>query len=330
MADTVAAVVVAFNRKELLLQCIEGLLQQTFPVDAIFITDNASTDGTQEYLRARGILDHPKVHYTLLPANLGGAGGFAAGMEAAYAADHTWLWIMDDDAEPYPNALEEFLPFMAEPGTAALANLKLDTNQNPLVYHLGSIQWRSSLDLVKPLDPQYYGSGKKINIEFSSFIGLLIHRDAISKVGFPRKEFFIHCDDFEYSVRLLAAGRIYLIPSSKILHKEKLTPPSSEKHWGSATYRRVPIEKYAFEFFGIRNRIWTLLALSTESPVKRRIRIARDLFGMAARILLYERDYRGLRLKLLALGAWGALLGRFDNTIPFDVRKELTSARTRG
>jgi GT2 family glycosyltransferase len=329
MADTVAAVVVAFNRKVLLAECLRGLLQQTHPVDAVFVIDNASTDGTETFLSEVGLLAEPKIRYTVLTKNIGGAGGFAMGMEAAFSAGYAWIWFMDDDAEPFADALERFLSFMQDKETGALANLKLDTNGNVLRYHLGSIQWRSSLDLVCPLAHESTSVSDRIPVEFSSFIGLLIRRESIAKVGFPRREFFIHCDDFEYSVRLLAVGRIFLIPSSKILHKEKISAPSLEKHWGSSTYRCVPIEKYAFEFFGIRNRFWTLLHHSTEAKFMRHVRVARDLAGMAVRIVLYERDYRFLRLQLLTRGAVDALQGRFNNSIPFDTRSRLDRTRER-
>ena len=50
----VAAVVVTYNRKELLMECLEALLRQTRPLQAIYIIDNASTDGTPELLHREG------------------------------------------------------------------------------------------------------------------------------------------------------------------------------------------------------------------------------------------------------------------------------------
>jgi rhamnopyranosyl-N-acetylglucosaminyl-diphospho-decaprenol beta-1,3/1,4-galactofuranosyltransferase len=325
MANTVAAVVVAFNRKELLAECLRGLLKQICPVDAIYVIDNASSDGTEAYLDEAGLLAEPKIHYEALPVNLGGAGGFASGMERAYSAGYTWVWLMDDDAEPFPDALEKFQPFMQEPATAALANLKLDTDGGVLIYHVGTVQWRSSAALVRLLPDESLTSPGKVPIGFSSFIGLLVHRGAIAKIGFPRREFFIHGDDNEYSVRLLRAGNLYLVPSSKIVHKEKIVPPTTEKHWGSSKYRCVPIEKYAFEFFGIRNRMWTLLQLSPETRAFRYLRVARDVAAMVVKIVLYERNYRLLRLRLLAHGVLDAIRGRFDNSIPFEIRKRFAT-----
>ena len=88
--ERVAAVVVTYNRKELLAQCIEALLGQQNAVCDILIVDNASTDGTGAYLAA---LNEPRVHSRSTGANLGGAGGFNFGMrwavEAGYDIHHS-------------------------------------------------------------------------------------------------------------------------------------------------------------------------------------------------------------------------------------------------
>jgi len=83
----VCAVVVTYNRKDLLVECLEALRRQTGPLDAIYIIDNASTDGTPELLRSRGyrdgaVIENPLdgseiiIRYVRLPVNTGGAGGF--------------------------------------------------------------------------------------------------------------------------------------------------------------------------------------------------------------------------------------------------------------
>ena len=56
--DTICAVVVTYNRKELLIECLESLKEQSRTLDAILIIDNASTDGTPEILLKNGYIDH--------------------------------------------------------------------------------------------------------------------------------------------------------------------------------------------------------------------------------------------------------------------------------
>ena len=54
--ETVCAVVVTYNRKNHLLECLEGLRKQTRPIDAIYLVDNASTDGTPDLYLKKDLL----------------------------------------------------------------------------------------------------------------------------------------------------------------------------------------------------------------------------------------------------------------------------------
>ena len=105
----VCAVVVTYNRKEILQECVNAILNQTVKVAKLIIVDNNSTDGTEEFLEEKGIRNIPDIEYMKLPQNIGGAGGFYEGMKKAAAYKPDWVWIMDDDVIPKENALEELL-----------------------------------------------------------------------------------------------------------------------------------------------------------------------------------------------------------------------------
>lgn len=61
------AVIVTYNRKEMLKQCVDSLLMQTAPCD-VLVVNNASTDGTGEYLRE--LKKKKKIHVLELSRNL--------------------------------------------------------------------------------------------------------------------------------------------------------------------------------------------------------------------------------------------------------------------
>lgn len=77
-----AAIIVTYNRKELLLRCIEAVSTQSSLPNAIFIIDNASTDGTEDLLRDKGIINRKKLYngidieYHNTKTNGGGSLGF--------------------------------------------------------------------------------------------------------------------------------------------------------------------------------------------------------------------------------------------------------------
>ena len=109
MDKRVAAIVVTYNRKALLQECLEAIFSQTYPVRKVIIVDNASTDGTRDLLDQRGFLKDQRVLYKLMERNTGGAGGFCDGLKIARDMPFDWFWIMDDDTIPAEDCLEELL-----------------------------------------------------------------------------------------------------------------------------------------------------------------------------------------------------------------------------
>ncbi|HZK60086.1 MAG TPA: glycosyltransferase, partial [Cryobacterium sp.] len=102
----VVAVVVAWNRRDLLAEVLEALARQAAGLARIVVVDNASTDDSADVARAAG----PLVDLVRLDRNTGGAGGFAAGLAVALERHRPdWVWLMDDDTVPTPTALAELL-----------------------------------------------------------------------------------------------------------------------------------------------------------------------------------------------------------------------------
>ena len=106
-----AAVIVTYNRKAMLQRCLRALCTQTAGVPELWVIDNASTDGTAELVAQ---LNLPTMHYYNTGKNLGGAGGFACGIQQAACSGAEYLWIMDDDCLPEPDALQQLLQADAE------------------------------------------------------------------------------------------------------------------------------------------------------------------------------------------------------------------------
>src|SRR3954471_9716899 len=104
-SERVCAIVVTYNRAELLRECLTALERQSRPVDRILVIDNDSGDGTPDVVRS----GHPSAELVELGENRGGAGGFHEGTRRAYEDGFDWLWLMDDDTIPTETALEELL-----------------------------------------------------------------------------------------------------------------------------------------------------------------------------------------------------------------------------
>ena len=142
--ETVCAVVVTYNRKELLAQCVNALKEQTRTPDALYLIDNFSNDGTDKMILEYGHIEtlpqrkpgqsweidfyiyntiegRPiRVHYVRMNKNSGGSGGFYEGVKRAYSKGYDWLWLMDDDSEPKTEALERLSRHFQEKDVAGI------------------------------------------------------------------------------------------------------------------------------------------------------------------------------------------------------------------
>ena len=204
-----AVVVVTYNRCSLLLACLAALVAQSRPAQRIHIIDNASSDGTPEALRAGGWLERAEVDYHRLADNLGGAGGFAAGLERAIAHGAEWVWMMDDDALPAADALAVLLAAADDPanlyGSTALAGEKL--------------AWGMTLQPSGERIEERAALPARAEVSFLPLLGLLAHRDLVARIGVPDARYFLAADDLEYCLRAAAAGaRCMLVAASHIQH----------------------------------------------------------------------------------------------------------------
>jgi len=205
-------VVVTYNRKALLVRCLDALRRQTHSPARILVVDNASTDGTQEALAQVGWLDFPGLVYRRLDENTGGAGGFHAGLEMATHDRAGWVWLMDDDAEPEPTALEELCRVATDPanvyGSVAVDGDRLSWRMSVRCEEGAYRRVRLPSDL--PDNPE---------VQFVPFLGFLIHSDLVGRIGLPEKGFFIAADDVEYCVRAREQGaRMILATHSRLRH----------------------------------------------------------------------------------------------------------------
>jgi rhamnopyranosyl-N-acetylglucosaminyl-diphospho-decaprenol beta-1,3/1,4-galactofuranosyltransferase len=308
MAANNAAVVVAFNRKELLTECLDGLLRQSLPLDAIYIVDNASTDGTEAYLQEKGYLAKPQIRYIHLAVNGGGAGGFYHGVRAAFEAGYEWIWLMDDDSEPEVEALRLMEPLKARSEVVAIANEKRD------------IHGRETLDGLKMLPKQNDHSTPYPRVRFSSFVGILIRGAAVQQIGFPRPEFFIHNDDLEYCMRLREIGEIALAKGSRVMHKEQARQIVAKSYFGF-NYLPKNLHDFFFDYYGYRNYV---VAQRTHAKGLKRslLPIRRFLLALCA-VLFIDKSDHWQRFKVVLRANIDGWRENFDNSYPHRMREKL-------
>lgn len=213
----IAAVVVTYNRRDLLAECLRCLKAQRgiraygHALD-ILVIDNASTDGTRDMLADR--IADGSVRYLNTGENLGGAGGFNRGMRAAVEAGYDYLWVMDDDCLPQADAL------------AALC--KADRQLGDSYGYLSSVvRWKDGS--ICRMNVQRHPLTRDIEdftpelqrCTLASFVSLFVPARIVREVGLPISEFFIWTDDWEFTRRISRRYPCYVAGGSVVVHASR-------------------------------------------------------------------------------------------------------------
>ncbi len=244
MSPRVVAVVVTWNRRDLLQESLAALRAQTLRPVAIVVVDNASTDGTSDLLAGA-----PDLDVVRLTRNTGGAGGFAAGLERALQHEPELLWLLDDDTVPTETAAEElgraWTRYRSTSGRPALLASRVvwtDGRDHPMNTPRG----KPGASRREVADARAVGC---VPVRSASFVSIMCDAEVVRERGLPVADYFLWNDDFEYSTRLLRGRSGLYCPASVVVHKTRT--------FGSTD--ADPGERF---FYEVRNKVW----LFTRSP----------------------------------------------------------------
>lgn len=278
----VSAVIVTYNRLELLKESLAAVLNQTGGyLKHVIVVNNNSTDGTADYLAT---LDDDRIIVKNLTENVGGSGGFNEGVrEFGEKTTDDAVWLMDDDTLPEPDALKVLVEYVQRHPKVGFVN--------------SNVRWQSKdgvpswMNVVAPRGffwPLAMTNGENaVEVVNSTFVSVMIPRFVVEQIGLPQKEYFIWGDDIEYTNRAADVYRGYFLPDSVVVHKSKEnTTPGDVVQEEDASR----LWRYDYEF---RNRLLT----------------TRRIFGRKA---MLKQSLRTLRYEFLAL---------FRPTVKFRWRK---------
>jgi rhamnopyranosyl-N-acetylglucosaminyl-diphospho-decaprenol beta-1,3/1,4-galactofuranosyltransferase len=275
----VVAVVVTYNRRELLLESLAAVQAQSRAPDVVIVVDNASSDGTAAVVRER----YPDVTLAELARNTGGAGGFASGLALALADAADLVWLMDDDTVPEPGALQALLEARGRhpgrpPAVIASRVVWTDGRAHPM-----------NTPRPKPFASRAERDAAAVAacvpIRSASFVSILVDAGVCRERGLPKADYFLWNDDFEFTTRLLRRAPGLLCPGSVVVHKTR-------------TFGSTDVDPGARFFYEVRNKIWTLRARSPLGPAERVLYGGSTLRRWAV-TFAKSRDRRVLRSSLV-------------------------------
>src|SRR5947207_10072554 len=262
----VAAVVVTYNRRDLLLEALAAVYAQSRTPDAVIVVDNASTDGTAAAVRAY----YPAAVLAGLARNTGGAGGFACGMALALADGADLIWLMDDDTVPEPGALAALLDardrMAAQTRGAARPHGAQPAAGRPPALVASQVLWTDGREhpMNTPRRKPFAARAERmaaaavgcVPIRSASFVSILVDAAECRRRGLPRADYFLWNDDFEFTTRLLRGNTGLLCPASIVVHKTK-------------TFGSTDVDPGDRFFYEVRNKVWMFKDRAPLAPLER-------------------------------------------------------------
>ena len=219
----ITAVVVTFNRLNLLQRVIASLQKQSVHIHDIIIVNNGSTDGTKEWLDKQN-----KLHI-IHQENVGGSGGFYRGIQEASKTECDWIWCMDDDVFPSEHCLENLLIYASKDNKIGIAC------PHRLMSGKTFTGEAKTLNLSNPfkdmhdngLMPEDVEANETVDIVGMAFEGPLIKKEVVEKIGLHNKELFILYDDTDYSYRTILEGYRVIVVRDALMDKYDFQSQSS-------------------------------------------------------------------------------------------------------
>ena len=250
---SVTVVIVTFNRLEMLKQCLDAVLSQSYPIYRLIIIDNASTDGTADWVKLNFLSDQDVVELVQMDSNTGGAGGFHHGFKLAHSTQADYVWAMDDDVAPEVDCLKKLIEVSNNQAAVQPTRINLDGsvfNWHQIFDPLSYIKYSTRIEA----NPSYI-----VATNVACFEGILLPRNVIDVCGLPQKDYFICEDDTIYGYTISKHFPILYTSSARL------------KRLGNISKRQTPWKIYYY----IRNKVWN-------------IKIIRNDFALSPALMIYS------------------------------------------
>jgi GT2 family glycosyltransferase len=301
--NRIAAVIVTYNRLDQLKTTLSQSIEE--PFCDIVVVDNASDDGTLQYLRS---IKDPRVHHIRLEKNIGGAGGFFRGFQYVIdKLDTEWLVCYDDDAYPKRGALKAFSalnPALDVASIAAavylpdgdIARMNIP-RYNPFTRVKELI--RKGREAIY-IDTKCFQENETFTIDMSSFVGYFIRTDLIKKYRrYPDPKLFIYADDLIYSYGWRKLGYKHIFAPAVMFIHDSQTLGKQQRVY-------QPLWKVYYTY---RNSVELYRELLRPAAIVFALAKYIDLLMLKG---LYAQEKRSVYLRYIHIALRDALMRNFD------------------
>jgi len=214
MKPLVSVIILNYNGKEFLDDCLSSVLNQTYKNYEIIFVDNASQDGSVDYVRE----NFSSVKIIENEGNCGYAKGNNTGIKKAKGK---YVVILNPDVEVAKDWLEELVKSIEGDKTIASTQSKIllfgDRNRldgdGGVIHFLGFAWGGNHLKISRK-------GGRSREIAFPGGASIIVRRNVLNEIGFFDEDLFMYHEDVDLGWRMWLAGyRVLSAPSSEIYHK---------------------------------------------------------------------------------------------------------------
>lgn len=213
--DLVSVIILNYNGKDMLVECLEAVFRQTYPNYEVIVVDNASRDGSEALVRAK----FPKARLLILERNFGFAGGNNRGMEIARGK---YIALLNNDAVPEPQWLEELVRALEKDPTAGFCASKILVYGGEGLIDTAGDGWATvGVGFKHGKDQREGAAYSQFRYVFSACAAAALYRRSmLDEIGGFDEDFFFSCEDTDLSFRAQLAGyRCLYVPLAVVHHR---------------------------------------------------------------------------------------------------------------
>jgi hypothetical protein len=252
-------IIVNWNTKNFLLECLESIYQKIKKVEMeVIVVDNGSIDGSQEAMKERfqdGKLIQNRLNF-----------GFAkASNQGIMLARGKFLLLLNPDTRVKEGAIEAFLSFMnghPEAGAAGAQLLNPDGSKQNSIANFPSLATELlNKTLLRWLFPGHFPGKERIYsmpIEVDSVIGacMIVRREAVEQAGRLDEDYFLFLEETDWCYRMKEAGwKIFHVPEVEVYHLQGKSAEKDEKR------ARVEYYRSRYQYFKKHRGAWQRFVL---------------------------------------------------------------------
>jgi len=219
--DKVAVIIVNYNGKRHIEDCLDSVLRQTYGPYDIILVDNGSRDGSVELAGER----FPQVKIIRNRANLGFARANNIGIRYALEKGCDYFVFLNYDTVVEEDFLEELVRCAKRNAQVGICQSKIylysEDKPGRIINSIGNEAHFLGFGFCGGFgeeDSQKYEQDREIT--FASGAAMLVRREVLEKIGLFDEDFFLYQEDLDLCMRARLAGwRVLLASASKVHHK---------------------------------------------------------------------------------------------------------------